>query len=89
MIDLTDDNDPMLFGMTLPSGERLVVQYMEALSTLQAKIPQGGGDPTRDMIVAAIRESARTKSAAENAPDAVLFGAWYRMTTAVQAAGNG
>lgn len=87
MHDLTDDNDPMLFGMTLPCG-RLVVQYMEVLAAVQAALPENA-EPKPADIVKGIREASRTPDAAHAASDAMLVAAWHRMTVAVQAAGNG
>lgn len=86
MHDLTDDNDPMLFGMTLPSG-RLVIQYMEVLAAVQASLPENA-EPKPADIVRGMRETARTPDTARAATDAMLVAAWHRMTVAVQAAGN-
>jgi hypothetical protein len=87
MIDLTEDNDPMLFCVQIPSG-KLIVQYMETLATLQdaAGLQE---QPSVPQIAKAIRDSARTKEVAAEASDAVLIAAWHRMTARVQAAGNG
>ena len=86
MIDLNDDNDPMLFAITVPQG-KLIVQYMEILTVVQAAC--GGKEPTTADIIAAIRSCARTADVAAAAPDHVLLAAWARMSTAVQNAGNG
>ena len=86
MIDLNDDNDPMLFAITLPQG-KLIVQYMEVLTGVQAAC--NGVEPSTKDIIAAIRLCARTQDVASAAPDHVLLAAWARMTTAVQNAGNG
>lgn len=87
MIDLNDENDPMLFSITLPNG-KLIVQYMEVISTVQAII-SGSAEPGIPEICRAIRESSRTPDVAKNATDAVLTAAWARMTQAVNSAGNG
>jgi len=87
MIDLSEDNDPMLFAVGLPCG-RLVVQYMEILATVQASV-QGGVEPSTNDVVKAIRESSRTPDVAQAATDAMLVAAWHRMTTKVSTAGNG
>lgn len=87
MIDLSDDNDPMLFKITLPNGA-LIVQYMEVLATIQASMAPNA-EPSSASVVKAIRESSRTPPIAANASDAVLIAAWHRMTTAVTTMGNG
>lgn len=87
MIDLNDENDPMLFAVTLPNG-RLIVQYMEVVSTIQGII-SGSTDPGIPEICRAIRECSRTPEVAKNASDAMLTAAWARMTQAVNSAGNG
>ena len=86
MIDLSDDNDPMLFAVTLPNG-RLVVQYMEVLTTVQEAIGLST-EPKVSDICNGIRKGCRTPEVAEGATDAHLIAAWHRMTSAVQAAGN-
>jgi len=86
MINLSDEDDPMLFGLTLPQGQ-LVVQYMEVLALLQAKIP-AGTDPTSAQIVEGVREACRTPDVAKAAADHVILAAWARMSSRVQAAGN-
>jgi hypothetical protein len=85
MIDLNDDNDPMLFAVTLPIG-KLVCQYMEVVASVQGITDK---EPTMENIVRAIREASRTPDVAKSAPDAVLVAAWQRMSKAVDAQGNG
>lgn len=87
MIDLNEDNDPMLFSCRIPSGT-LVVQYMEAVATLQESCGTDA-QPTIAHIAAAIRKSSRTPEVAQQASDAHLIAAWHRMTAAVAASGNG
>jgi len=87
MIELNDDDDTMLFAVTIPTG-RLVIQYMETLTALQEDIGLKE-QPTVAQIAAAIRRSSRTPDVAKDATDAHLIAAWQRMTTRVQAAGNG
>lgn len=86
MKELDDNNDPMLFGMTLPCG-RIVVQYMEVLAAVQAVMPDGAEPKTSD-IVNAIRQTSRTPEIAALASDAMLVAAWHRMTVAIEKAGN-
>lgn len=87
MQTLDDDNDPMLFAVTVPNG-KLIVQYMEVLTAVQASLPSGTTEPTPQMILAAIRSTARTLDVAKEATDPVLMAAWLRMTNKVQASGN-
>jgi hypothetical protein len=86
MIDLNDENDPMLFAVNVPAG-RLVVQYMEVLATVQAGMTPGS-DPTTAQVATGIREASRTPDVAAASSDAILMAAWHRMTTAVQKQGN-
>jgi hypothetical protein len=87
MIDLNDDNDPMLFAVNTPNGQ-LIVQYMEVVANLQ-HVMVNGQDPTPADICAAIRSTSRTPAVASTASDAVLFAAWHRMSTRVNEKGNG
>lgn len=86
MIELNEDNDPMLFSVGLPCGQ-LIVQYMECLATLQSFV--SGDKPTTSDIARAVRESARTTDVARNASDAMLVAAWHRMSQRIEQAGNG
>lgn len=85
MIELNDENDPMLFALTLPSG-RLIMQYMEIGAVLQGIA--GTATPTFEQVVRAVREGARTKDVAASAPDAELFAAFERVARRVQQSGN-
>jgi hypothetical protein len=87
MIDLNDDNDPMLFSVQLPTGDRLVVQYMEVMAELQS-FAGDAANPDISLVLRAIRSAARTKAVASTASDASLVAAWYRMTDAVNRQGN-
>ena len=86
MIELKDEDDPMLFAVTLPSG-RLVVQYMECIATLKAFVRDESA-PMLEEIARAVRESARTPEVARNAPDPHLFAAFMRIQDRVTHAGN-
>jgi len=86
MIEFNDDNDPMLFAMTVPAG-RLIVQYMEVLATAQAGMVNGA-EPNIQQIAEAIRSASRTPDVAKASTDAHLIAAWHRMTLAVQKQGN-
>jgi hypothetical protein len=86
MIELNDDNDPLLFAIRLPNGT-LICQYMEIVATVQALAPNNM-DPSMETVVAAIRKSARTPEVAKAADDSVLIAAWHRMTKAMEASGK-
>ena len=86
MIDLSDDNDPMLFAISLPQG-KLVLQFMEVVAHIQAT-QNPATEPTPESIVAAIRKASRTPEVAGAVPDHVLIAAWHRVNKAVEAAGN-
>lgn len=86
MIELNDDNDPLLFAVTLPNG-RLICQYMEVVATVQALAPNNG-EPGVDVMVEAIRKSSRTPDVAAAANASHLIAAWHRMTKAMEAAGK-
>jgi hypothetical protein len=87
MIDLTDENDPMLFCATVENGGKIIIQYME----LSARIAEKCGErsPTQEDIVTAMRETARTREIAQSVPSHVLVSLFFRMTRAVDSAGNG
>lgn len=87
MIELNDDNDPMLFAIGLPNG-RLIIQFMEVVATLQAVVPQGA-EPSPHHIVDAIRKSSRTPEVAATASDAMLAAAYHRIAMAVEREGKG
>ena len=87
MINLTDDNDPLLFSAEVPAG-RIVVQYMEVLASAQAGLTPGT-EPTLAQIATHMREACRTPEVAKNSSDAVLIALWHRMTAAMQTQGNG
>jgi hypothetical protein len=87
MIDLNEDNDPMLFAVNTPVGQ-LIVQYMEVVASLQ-NVMINNQEPTPSDICNAIRSNSRTPSVASLASDAVLFAAWHRMTMRVNEKGNG
>lgn len=86
MIELTNDNDPLLFSVTLPIGN-LICQYMEVVVTIQAICPTSS-EPTADMVVQAIRKSSRTPEIAAAANDEWIISAWHRMTKALEASGK-
>lgn len=87
MIELNDDNDHLLFSVTMPSG-RLILQYMEVLAYAQSNLKPDAQAELAD-IVSAIRTTARTKEVAAAASDHELKAAWVRITKAVETAGNG
>lgn len=85
MIDLSDNDDPMLFAVTVPQG-RLVCQFMEVIAAAQGIA--FGKEPTVQDLCRAIREASRTPDVAKAAPDHVLIAAFSRMQKAVESAGN-
>jgi hypothetical protein len=90
MIDLNDDNDPMLFCATVHTKDgpaKLILQYMEVAAAAQSITPQGS-EPTTAHIIQAIRKAARTPGIAENTPDEMLVSLWYRMSKAIETAGK-
>jgi hypothetical protein len=86
MIEMNENDDPMLFSVGIPTG-RLIVQYMEVAATMQALVSQGE-TPNNQHIVRAIREASRTPEVAKIATDAMLIAAWQRIHTRVATAGN-
>lgn len=84
MIDLNDQNDPLLFKVTVPSGD-LIVQWTEVIAALA---PQASETPGVGDVAAAIRKVARTPEVAANATDEILFAVFARIGKAVERAGN-
>ena len=87
MIDLNEENDPMLFRVTIPTGA-LVIQWNELVASVQKRSIAGGEQPTVADIANAIRTVARTPEVAQQAADEVLFAVFARLGKAVQNAGN-
>jgi len=85
-IELTDEDDPMLFAVTVPAG-RLVFQFNEVTATLQAISPPQG-QPGLPEIARALRESSRTLDVAAASSEAQLFAAYARAAKRVDTAGN-
>lgn len=84
MIDLNDQNDPLLFKVTLPGGD-LIVQWTELIATLAPKADQ---NPGVGEVAAAIRKVSRTPEVAAAATDATLFAVFARIGKAVESSGN-
>lgn len=84
MIDLNDQNDPLLFKVTIPSGD-LIVQWTEVVAALA---PQASENPGVGDVAAAIRKVARTPDVAAIATDEILFAVFARIGKAVERAGN-
>ena len=87
MIDLTEDNDPMLFRIAVPSGS-LIVQWNELVAAVQNRNQSGQNQPTVADIAESIRAVSRTPEVAANAADEVLFAVFARLGKAVTNAGN-
>jgi len=86
MINLSDDNDPMLFAVSLPQGT-LILQFMEVAAAIAAS-QRPDAEPTQADVLAAIRTASRTPDVAGALPDNVLIAAWHRINKAVETAGN-
>jgi hypothetical protein len=86
MIDLNDDNDPLLFACQIPEG-RLVLQYMEVVATVQTIAPDAK-NPDMPTVVEAIRRAARSQEVAKAASSVSLIAAWHRINAQVESAGK-
>lgn len=84
MIDLNDEDDPLLFRVQVPAGG-LIMQWNEVLAALAKP---GQQEPTVQDVAAAIRKVARTPEIASQTPEEILFAAFARMSKAVERAGN-
>lgn len=84
MIDLNDEDDPLLFRVQVPAGS-LIAQWNEVLAALAKP---GAAEPTVQDVAAAIRKVSRTPAVAADTPDEILFAAFARMSKAVERAGN-
>jgi|LakMenEpi03Aug12_release.lakeMendotaPanAssembly.Ray.scaffolds.fasta_scaffold716330_3 hypothetical protein len=85
MIDLNDENDPLLFACSIPAG-RIIVQFHEVVAALEAKCQ--GKEPSTEDLVAVLKEVSRTPDVASMATDAQLIAVWTRIAKAAQSAGN-
>jgi len=84
-INLTDDDDPLLFNLSLPEGQ-LVLQWAEVLAALQKANVTGA--PEVGQVADAIRRVARSKDVAACCSDERLFAAFARIGKAAEASGN-
>ncbi len=84
MIDLNENDDPLLFRAQVPAGS-LIVQWNEMLAVLAKP---AAGEPGVQDVAAAIRKVSRTPEVATQSTDEVLFAVFARMGKAVEAAGN-
>ena len=87
MIDLNEENDPMLFRIAVPSGS-LIVQWNELVAAVQKRNQSAQNQPTVADIAESIRAVSRTPEVAANAADEVLFAVFARLGKAVTNAGN-
>ena len=85
MIELNNENDPLLFSITIPSG-RLVLQWHECIAVLQKM--NITGEPSLKHVVDAVRSAARTPEVAKESSDEALFAAFARIATAAEKSGN-
>lgn len=84
MIDLNEDNDPLLFRIQIPSGA-LVVQWTEVCAAVHQ---EPGKTPGVSEMAAAVRKVARTPDVAADATDEVLVAVCERIAKAIKNAGN-
>lgn len=84
MIDLNENDDPLLFRAQVPAGS-LVMQWTEVLAALAKP---GQGEPSVQDVAAAIRKVARTPEVAAGSTDEILFAVFARAAKAVERAGN-
>lgn len=85
MIDLTENDDPMLFRLQTPAGA-LVMQWNEVIACLSKLGTQA--EPSVADVAAAIRKVSRTPEVAAGCSDEILFAAFARVSKAVDQAGN-
>lgn len=84
MIDLNEDNDPLLFRVQIPTGA-LIVQWTEVCAAAQ---PSSDAKPTVKDLAAAVRKVSRTPDVAASATDEVLVAVCERIAKAIKNAGN-
>lgn len=84
MIDLNEDNDPLLFRVQIPTGS-LIVQWTEVCAAAQQS---NEGKPTVKDLADAVRKVSRTPEIAAGATDEVLVAACERIARAIKNAGN-
>lgn len=82
MIDLTSDNDPLLFRAEVPAGF-VIIQWNEVIAAIGQKDQYELAD-----VTAAMRKVARTPEVAAQATDEQLFGLFVRMKAAAERVGN-
>lgn len=87
MIEINDDNDPMMFCRTLPAGV-LIFQFHEVAATLLEKMPADTAPALVD-VVEAMRKSSRTPEVAAAATPAQLYATYLTVAQRVQNTGNG
>lgn len=85
-VNLTDDDDPLLFSLTLPEGV-LILQWAEVLAALAKS--NVTGTPEVQQVADAIRKVARSKDVAAACSDERLFAAFARIGKVADAQGNG
>mgnify|MGYP003340819085 CR=1 FL=1 len=84
MIDLNEDNDPLLFRVQIPTGA-LIVQWTEVCAAAQ---PNPDCKPTVRDLAAAVRKVSRTPEVAASASDEMLVAVCERIARAIKHAGN-
>jgi len=84
MIDLNEDNDPLLFRIQIPTGS-LIVQWTEVCAA--AQVEQGKMPSVKD-LANAVRKVSRTKEVSDAASDEMLVAVCERIAKAIKNAGN-
>ncbi len=84
MIDLNENDDPLLFRAQVPAGS-LVIQWTEVLAALAKP---GQQEPGVQDVAQAIRKVSRTPEVAAESTDEILFAVFARAAKAVERAGN-
>jgi hypothetical protein len=83
MIELKDENDPLLFRVQIPTGS-LIVQWTEVCAAAQ----QADRAPTVADLANAVRKVARTPEVAASATDEMLVAVCERIARTLKNAGN-
>jgi hypothetical protein len=84
MIDLNDNDDPLLFAADVGHG-KLIFQYTEVVAALGGLVKD---QPEVADVVRAMRKASRTPEIAAETPDEKLFALFVRVAKLVEKQGN-
>lgn len=84
MIDLNDNDDPLLFGADIGGG-KLIFQYTEVVAALGGMVKE---QPEVADVARAMRKAARTPEVAQATSDEKLFALFVRVAKMVEKQGN-